>query len=41
MAQRAVLYGQLKRYDEAERAYQEWVRIGGAYTKDDYLVIPT
>jgi hypothetical protein len=40
MAQRAVLYGQLKRYDEAERAYQEWVRIGGAYTKDDYLVIP-
>lgn len=40
MAQRAVLYGQLKRYDEAERAYREWMRIGGAYTKDDYLVIP-
>lgn len=40
MAQRAVLFGQLKRYDEAERAYREWVRIGGAYTKDDYLVIP-
>lgn len=40
MAQRAVLYGQLKRYDEAERAYREWARIGGAYTKDDYLMIP-
>ena len=40
MAQRAVLFGQLKRYDEAERAYREWLRIGGAYTKDDYLIIP-
>ena len=30
----------MKRYDEAERAYREWMRIGGAYTKDDYLVIP-
>lgn len=39
-AQRAVLFGQLKRYDEADRAYREWTKIGGAYTKDDYLVIP-
>lgn len=40
LAQRAVLFGQLKRYDEADRAYREWKEIGGAYTKDDYLVMP-
>lgn len=40
LAQRAVLFNYLKQYDRAERAYQEWTEIGGAYTKDDYLIIP-
>lgn len=40
LAQRAVLFGRLGRYDEADSAYRAWERIGGAYTKDDYLVIP-
>lgn len=40
LAQRAVLFNYLKQYDKAERAYQEWTEIGGAYTKDDYLIIP-
>lgn len=40
LAQRAVLFGQLKRYDEADRAYRAWKEIGGAYSKDDYLVMP-
>lgn len=40
LAQRAVLFNHLKQYDKAEQAYQEWKQIGGAYTKDDYLIIP-
>lgn len=40
LAQRAVLFGQLGRYDEADRAYREWAEIGGAYAKDDYLIMP-
>lgn len=40
LAQRTVLYDLLNRSDDADRAYREWSDIGGAYTKDDYLVIP-
>lgn len=40
LAQRAVLFGQLGRYDDADRAYREWAEIGGAYAKDDYLIMP-
>lgn len=38
LAQRAVVFGKLGRYDEAEQAYREWQQVGGNYT-GDFMII--
>ncbi|WP_455626365.1 AraC family transcriptional regulator, partial [Parabacteroides sp.] len=39
-AHRTVILSHLGRKQEAEQAYLEWKRIGHAYDKDNYLIIP-
>lgn len=39
-AQRAVIFSKLGRLKEADEAFRMWESIGGAYSKDDYLITP-